>query len=291
MTDTVFSLATVDMPNISGVRTLTQNEYENISKEISELEKFRSEEALYNLIELNYQDLEAKIDFYLNQYVVNPKADFVEFSFQFLDLNRLILNLLSSIRTYLDHTETRLNRTFGDNSDEYKLFKTLISECFDNHFAYRFLEKLRNYSQHCGMPTGSINITDDENGKSLKLLLVRDDLLKNFSSWGAIVKPDLQSQSDEFDIIPLFKQKNSLLKEVNHKISSVLLNKLSNQGNNLLQLILETQAKNGGIPCLLKISGDIDNPNMEMKWFPYDVISKITNVKMNVIYKNEMPSR
>lgn len=284
---TEYSLATVDMPTICGIRTLTQEEYEIIFKEIVALENFHSEDALYDLVELNYQDLVARTDFYLNQYIADPKLDFSKFSAQFLDLNRLILNLLSSIRTYLDHTETRLKRTFGDKSDEYQLFKSLTSECFDTHFAYRFLAKLRNYSQHCGMPTGSISITNNEAGYSLKLSLTPDNLLKNFDSWGTIVKSELQTYSEDFDIIPLLQQKALLLKEVNQKVSEVLLKKLSRQGEHLLQLLVETLSKGNGIPTLVKVSGDIDNPNVNMKWFPYGVISTITGVKINVVYKGE----
>lgn len=285
--ETVYSLATFDSPNITGIRTLTADEFESISKDINDLEKFHSEDALYSLIELNYEDLTARRDFYLNQYIANSRLDFSEFSSQFLDLNRLILNLLSSIRTYLDHTETRLKRTFGDTSAEFELFKKLTAECFDNNFAYRFLSKLRNYSQHCGLPTGSINITDNIKGHSLKLSLVRDNLLKNFDSWGSIVKPELQKQNEEFDVFPLLEKKAELLNDVNNKISSALLKGLTNQGNHLLELISETQIKGGGIPCLLKISGHIDNPTMQMKWFPYDIISKTTGVKINVAYRGE----
>lgn len=287
MTKTVFSLATFDSPTITGIRELTIDEFEKISQEINDLESFHSEDALYNLIKLNYNDLEARVEFYLNQYISNPRLDFSEFSSQFLDINRLILNLLSSIRTYLDHTETRLKRTFGEKSEEFLQFKTLTSDCFDNHFSYRFLTKLRNYSQHCGLPTGSISISEDENGHSLKLSLVRDSLLKNYDSWGAIVKPQLQAQNEEFDIIPLLKNKTSLLKEVNQKISLSQIKKLSTQGNHLLELIIETQDKGQGIPCILKMSGHIDNPTMQIKWFPYDIISKITGTKINAIYTGE----
>jgi hypothetical protein len=241
MTKTVYSLGTIDMPTIDNIRTLAKDEYDIISKEINELEKFHFDNALYNLIELNYGDFKTRIDFYLNQYIANPKLDFSEFSSQFIDINRLILNLLSSVRTYIDHTETRLKRTFGDKSEEFNLFKELTSKCFDDHFAYRFLSKLRNYSQHCGLPTGSISITDDVNGYCLKLSLVRDNLLADFDSWGSIVKPDLQKQDKEFDIIPLLDKKVELLEDVNRKINSTLLKKLTNQGNHLFELIMETQ--------------------------------------------------
>jgi len=282
MNEITYSLATIDSPNITSIRILSKEEFEKFASDISLLEKFGNDEALFKLIEFNYEDLIEKEKFYLNEYISNPAVVFGHFSIQFLDLNRLILNLLSSIRTYLDHTETRLKRAFTEKSPEYELFKKLTSESFDNHFAYRFLAKLRNYSQHCGLPTGSIKLTEDQNGHSLKLSLVRDDLLKNFD-WGAIVKPELQIQDDEFDIFSLIETKISLLRNVNEKLSRLLLEKLKNEGENLLNLIIETQKKGNGIPLLLNISGNIDNPTMQMRWFPFEVISLITGTKLNVI--------
>ena len=287
MTQTAYLLATIDMPAIDNIRTLSNNEFKIATTEIDELEKFHNEDALFNLVELNYIDIETRLDFYLNQYIENPGLDFSEFSSQFLDLNRLILNLLSSIRTYLDHTETRLKRTFKDKSSEVELFKRLTSEAFDGHFAYRFLEKLRNYSQHCGLPTGEVTIIDDEKGHSIKLSLLRDSLLTNFDSWGAIIKPELEVQEDKFDIIPLLEKKVELLKEINQKISLSLLQKLTKQGNHLLELIIETQDKGKGIPSILYISGPENSPKIEIKWFPYDVISKITGVELKAVYTGE----
>lgn len=285
--ETVYSLATIYSTKTNGIRGLTVDEFESISKEISDLEKFYNEEALYDLIDLNYQDLIKRRDFYIHQCIANPRLSFSDISSQFIDLNRLILNFLSSVRTYLDHTETRLKRNFGANSVEVELFKKLLSDNYDSYFAYRFLSKLRNYSQHCGLPAGSISITNDIMGHNLKLSLVRDDLLNEYDSWSEKVKPDLQKQDKIFDILPLLEKKAELLNEVNNKISSTLLKKLTNQGNHLLELIRETQIKGKGIPCLLKICGDTNNCYIEMKWFPCEIISKITGVDINIANNEE----
>lgn len=285
--EVTYSLATIDSPNITNIRILSHHDYESISQIINKLEKFQHDEALYSIIELNLNDLNQRCKFYLEKYAENPKLDSKEFSLQFLDLNRIILNTLSSIRTYLDHTETRLKRNFGNESEEFLLFKRLTSECFDNYFSYRFLSKLRNYAQHCGLPTGSINLTDDVNGYKLELSLLRDDLLGSFDSWGLNVKPDLQNQDSQFDILPLLEEKTELLRDVNTKMNSLILQKLKYQGENLLKLIEETQIKGKGIPCLLRVFGDVDSPTMQIKWFPYEVITKITGVQINMIYHKE----
>lgn len=285
--ETTYSLATLDNKKINGIRILAVEEFEIISKQIYNLEKFHNEDALYNLIKLNYQDLKERCDFYLNQYNENPFFDFSRFSHQFIDINRIVLNLLSSIRTYLDHNETNLKRNFGKESIEFKMFKKLTSECFNNYFSYRFLSKLRNYSQHCGLPTGSMSIVNNVKGNTLRLSFVRDELLESFESWGSIVKPDLQKQSKEFDIIPLLQEKVELLKNINENISLMLSKKIKNHSVHLLELINETQTKGKGIPIILKISGNVDSPILQIGYFPYEVISRITGTKINVIYRKE----
>jgi len=286
MSETVYSLSTMDMPNITSIRNLSKDEFDEISQSIRELEKFSQESALYNIIELNFQDLEDKLELYLNQYGIDSIIGFNQYTSKFLDLNRIILNMLSSIRTYLDHTETRLKKRFGVESDEYEFFKKLTSECYDKYFSYRFLSKLRNYSQHCGLPAGNISLKDDIYGRDIKISFNRDSLLSDYDSWGLIVKPELEAQNEEFDIIPLLNEKASLLKKINEKLNLKLIEKLNSTALNLLKLIDETQQRGKGIPCLIKISGSKDNPLMNIRWFPFDTISQVTKVKIQVISKH-----
>jgi len=104
-----------------------------------------------------------------------------------LQLNRLISNYLSSIRLFLDHSEYALHQKYGKNSLQLKEFKKTCSNVYDNNFSYRFLSKLRNYVQHCGMPIGHININSKvvnvnptKSNHQLELQFDRDSLLKNF---------------------------------------------------------------------------------------------------------------
>jgi len=77
------------------------------------------------------------------------------------NLNRLMLNFLSAFRTFLDHTQTNLDRTYGKESENFKIFKKTRSSYYDNYFSYRFLDKLRNYSQHMGMPITGIDTSSE----------------------------------------------------------------------------------------------------------------------------------
>lgn len=288
-----YSLSTINAPDINGIRELSKEDFDKYSGYISTLTKLSSDENLFRIVELNYADLKNKMDSYLKDYETSPDAGFEEFGHLMLNANRLILNFLSAVRTYLDHTETRLKREFGENSEEYKTFKTETSTAYDNNFSYRFLYKLRNFSQHCGLPTGSIhhNSTGDENGKTINTLtlsLVRDELLSKFDSWGT-VKKELEQQDKTFDIIPLLESKAQILKEINEKINKPIYQRHQQAGHELMSLMFESQ-KVRGIPCLICATGTAENLKLTMQWFPYAPISKITGVKIDVRHVGEKPS-
>jgi hypothetical protein len=278
-----YSLATINNPNINGVKELTAEEFEKHLGTINKLFKESLNESLYKIVELNYEELKGRKEKYISDYP-HSLIDMYAFQDVFIDLNRQVLNLLSSMRTYLDHTETRLKREFGDKSDEVSEFKKLTGEAFDSSFSYSFLEKLRNYAQHCGLPAGQIQVVskgdeEDKTVNTMTLILERDDLLKNFVWTPKKVKENLLKQDETFDLFPLVDEKIETLRNINSKISGKYYLGIKDEAEELLQLILETEGKNG-IPILLKISGDLDKPTIEKMEFPYKEIEKITNFKL-----------
>ncbi|NDK57382.1 hypothetical protein [Pontibacter fetidus] len=141
----------------------------------------------------------------------------------FLNTNRLFLNYLSSIRTFLDHSETFLKRKYGAGSSQFLEFKKMISFYFDNSFAYRFFYKLRNYAQHISLPIDSFQFSSKYNQENNKLngtitaAFNRNKLLANYDSWGT-VKKDLVKEDAEFDITPLIVEMTSNIQEIERNI-------------------------------------------------------------------------
>ncbi len=74
-----------------------------------------------------------------------------------LSLDRHLVNLLSSMRLYLDHTDHGLSTMFGKTSDQLESVKKFKGTLYDKHLGYRLLEALRNHVQHCGLPVHSIS--------------------------------------------------------------------------------------------------------------------------------------
>ena len=289
---TVYSLAVTNPADsddlasyvIGNVRILTEKEYDKIIKYITELETFASDENLFLLVEDSYDDLQNALATHLDDYAADKHSGPPKMQRISLNINRMVLGLLSSIRTYLDHTETRLKRQFSDSSTEVEGFKVATANEFDSEFAYRFTEKLRNYAQHCGLPIGTVSLHSVSTGEDeLIVQFDRDMLLTNFpKGWGK-VKTELENMPDKFDIVPLLSKKVELLRKINEKINKRPLELLAEPGNELLKLIVETQILKPGAPHILKISGNPDNPNFAMSYFPYEIISRVTGMKFNFV--------
>jgi len=275
-TDIKYSFSTYDNSTFLDVKELSEDEYNKYSSIIINLMKLENEQGLYKIIVLNYNDFIAKTNLSIKNINL---SDMESFSIFYLDINRHILNVLSSIRTYLDHTETRLKKEFGKNHTITNKFKELVKKAYDENFSYRFLYKLRNYSQHCGLPAGSLKTTASNNGgfkEVLTLALVRDDLLNNYDSW-SIVKEEIKNKDEEFDIINLLKDKVEILKNINEEISKLVYNEYFDEANSLMELLWLAKNKTG-TPCLLKQNGLSQNVKLSVKWFPYNSLSKITGV-------------
>lgn len=137
-----------------------------------------------------------------------------------IEVNRHFLNFLAALRQFLDHTETRLKRQYEHAPEVVQAFKARASKSFDTVFAYRFLYKLRNYSQHCGPPVGFVDFESKAIGRTglvehrLHLLFDAAQLLSHAEDvWGS-VKKDLVKLKGRFPVEPLPEQAMAELEAV-----------------------------------------------------------------------------
>lgn len=107
------------------------------------------------------------------------------------DANRLIFNFCASMRTFVDHAITTVQRK-GKEQD----FKKFISHIFDESLEYRFFDKLRNYIIHYSYPFVAIQMSVPDSVK----IICKKEYLQEFDGWGAIVKKDFASMPEEIDV-------------------------------------------------------------------------------------------
>ena len=143
------------------------------------------EESWNDLIQ-NYSELEVEL---LTAGVTTMISDVQGYD-EFIDirsrLSRRVFNLLQACRAYLDYTDHQLGKfKFADIRTP---FNTRRHEAYDNDFGYRFMEALRNYSQHQGVPMHSLSLSSRwlPRGEELK------DLMRN-SATGKVSLEKLRS--------------------------------------------------------------------------------------------------
>lgn len=126
---------------------------EKLEKYVSLFDEIQCVHQLYELYLYNLETMHERLLMYYNDEIYRrydgEKADRIE-------VNALLINLISSGKTLVDSIEAFLKGEF-DNS-KFEEFKNMyIKNAYDEEFSYRIMYLLRNYAQHGGLPV-SISI-------------------------------------------------------------------------------------------------------------------------------------
>ncbi len=137
--------------------TITEEQYNNILQAHDLMSKIIDTEEIFDFLMENYFEIEKEmltiaqrnlIFGHNSSFHINERGQ----------INRRLINFLSTARLYLDHASGRLSELYGDNSVEFNEFKLARSRAYDTKFGYRVLEALRNHSQHHGYPIHFLNL-------------------------------------------------------------------------------------------------------------------------------------
>jgi hypothetical protein len=200
---------------IREVLPLGPAELSGFQEAVREVHDFDKAQRLYIIFERNVATLGAFLAHVLESHVLSALDTHAALRGHLIEVDRLLLNILTSMRTFTDHAETHLKRKFGSSSAEPGRFKEACSREYDRHFCYRFMYQFRNYSQHCGLPAGSIAFTsrstrlgrirNETAGDSLSngphvvgITFNRENLVSSFDGW-KIVANQLEAARDRSD--------------------------------------------------------------------------------------------
>jgi predicted RNA binding protein with dsRBD fold (UPF0201 family) len=124
-------------------------EYRNARKVLSNCLAI---EEKYEILISNYLEFERQILDATTSYMVRAHLDYSDFFDVRLGLNIRLVNFLTSARLYIDQLNQHVRECVPDLQDAKELVKALFSKEYDEHPEYRFMEALRNYVQHRGIP-------------------------------------------------------------------------------------------------------------------------------------------
>lgn len=277
-------LGLIDELEINAIDELTEEQYQNYIKNRNKMIDFQNDQKLFRIMEVNYEEIYKSMDKFSYEYSQDSSMSWIKMDNMTLEINRHILNFLSACRTFLDHTETSINRRFGTKSKQLEKFKLACSNEYDNNFSYRFLYKLRNYAQHCGLPAGNISIGSTETSSEeveyfISVKFDRDSLLNNYDSWGIPVKGELQELPSLFEV-------NRYIDEVMvsfERINLVLIEeRLPNtlEGADYISALINPIIDKPGIPCILNMKGmKQDGGNIQVEWLPLHLVEMVNKYK------------
>jgi hypothetical protein len=204
-------------------KSLTEREVIAIENAIAQINKYRSSKRLINIFYLNDEEIEGFFAGAFESLLANSISwrgnKDKDIENVYLHANRLLLNYLSSFRTYIDHSRAYLSKEYGKKSTQLNKFDKLLSFHFDNNFCYRFFYKLRNYAQHCGIPLDSVSFKSNYDRPNseikghLQALFEPKNLLENYDSWGPLVTKDLTNSEEAFE-----------LRELRHTMKPIMYN-------------------------------------------------------------------
>jgi hypothetical protein len=229
-------------------RQISSPEMLQIQNALTQIGDFNDLCNLYDICDKNYQSILSFYGQLETNYISNRSRarEFIEDTAQ--EMNRLLLNYLSTFKTFRDHLKTRYTHLERQGYSYLDDFNKITSICYDTNFSYRFFSKLRDYVQHCGLPVHYIDIYDTlQGGVQISIAFSRDQLISLFKKWGPTVKNDLLQQPEHFEILPLLKQFRGLIQLINTVLTSMELFIVHDSYNRLCELVNEviSQYPNG----------------------------------------------
>ena len=182
--------------------------------------------------------------------------------------NWQLFNYLASTRFFLEYTEAKTKKRFGRKSKQAQEIRAACKDAYDNQFAYRFLFRLRNYAQHCGLAVGAVDIAAsiDKPEPELTVYFDPQQLLRDYAEWGRVSK-DLKQSKELLPVNPLLEQMTAVL----HKIQGIALlhelPELQRAGREIMDII-EDALGSDAIPALCETTTLSDDEQSHSIWWP-----------------------
>jgi hypothetical protein len=263
--------------------------YSTLSESIEKIQIFMSDTELYGVVIENYSEFLATIDLYANA-IVEKNIQLLTKKPALENINRRLLNLLSSFRSYLDFMETRLKREYGESSEMVSKFTAYCRVEYDNNPSYRFIYRLRNFSQHCGFPIRNINFEEylDAHKSIVRKFSPEIDkvhLLQNFN-WKSL-KQEIEKFPSSFDIRPPLLEAMKSLKRIHSNITANIFVYLKSSA----QIIASTShifTNVQGSPTIFFIDTEPNRSEKKISFtgYPIDVAEKIVTGDISGLFPN-----
>lgn len=283
------------------LRQIGYKEYEEYNRSVKRIYEINEALLLLEAVRANYQSYIELMKHYLSLYMSSQNIDVVTMDQMIGNINLHLINYLSTVKTFLEHSEFKLKSLYGANSDRYKNFENTKSNLFDSCFSYRFLYHLRNYVQHCGMPIAGFDGVkyghNDKINKRIEVFLIaycdRDELLKKYDSWHRILLKEIPKLQPKIDITPHVSNVMICIKKISRIVIKDDLDELMKNAKFLQKLMypfisteplheLINPSEIDNIPFICESTDLFDDNIFNLEWFPLHMIQVVFYANTNL---------
>lgn len=191
------ALAAVSEPgfNIHIIREIPEDEQKKYQQFAKIAAEARNRFKLFAILNKNYSEW-----WNYTRSLLSPSGDLVEE--EMLELDRLLLNFLSSTKSVLDHFRQHWIQAYRGTPQETE-FPSFIEKIEAQSWAFSFFQDLRNFTQHFGLPVG--NYTRFANSSSVTLKIDADAawLVEKYKKWE---KSGLTADRGKLSLIDLCRE-------------------------------------------------------------------------------------
>lgn len=205
---------------------ITADEYAKLDKAHNILLNALEIEEKYEIVISNYLDFEKQmLDATITSMVRTP-LDYSDYFEIRLGLNIRLVNLLTAARLYVDQLNQNVRECIPKVADGKELVKKFFSKEYDENKEYRFMEALRNYVQHRGIPVHSVpqggRWTSLEDDGFLEYYMELYSIRSHLEEDGEFKKKLLEEQDEKIDLKAATRSYVESLSNVHESIRSII---------------------------------------------------------------------
>lgn len=211
---------------------ITEDEYEKLKEARSLLSSALAIEINYEILINNYLDFEKHLlNMSIDCLVRNDSLDYLGFFEVRLNMNIRLINLLTACRLYFDQLEHHTKNFAVYITDIAEQVEKLRSNEYDSNKEYRFIEALRNYVQHRGLPVHWILLnrrrTRSEDDHLLEYSIELASLRSYLEEDGKFKKKVLAELDEKIDIKVATRSYLDSISNVHKSVSYMISDRVS----------------------------------------------------------------
>ena len=183
------------------IRDLTDNELRSEANYKARFVEILSRFSLFRILEKNYQEWWS----FTRKLLIPGNRDFEQ---DRLELNRLLMNYLSSAYSIVEHMEKSYTQRFRNDTEKSKKYRDFISRLENDSFAYAFFMDFRDYAQHQETPIGGYDRNETMHSVEISVRQSAEELSKQPRDWK---RSSLTAAKGDLDLLTMTQDFHHLM--------------------------------------------------------------------------------